>query len=68
MGSERSKDERELVGEARAVFDWRYDQARLCGLTKIEARQFAIGVCDVEQMRKLAKTPCPRRLLAEIVT
>lgn len=68
MGSERTPPECEFVDEARSVFEWRFDQARRCGLTKIEARLFAINGQDIEQMRKIASTPCPRRILADIVT
>lgn len=50
------------------MFQWRYDQAREAGLTMVEAARFAENGQDIEQMRRLAKTSCSRRLLADIVT
>lgn len=57
-----------LRGEARAVFQWRYDQAREAGLTLREAAMFAEHGQDIGLLRKLVKAGCPPSRIADIVT
>jgi hypothetical protein len=57
-----------LDGEARAVFQWRFDQARTAGLTMVEAARFAENGVDVGQLRRLVELGCRPRVIADIVT
>lgn len=49
------------------VRDWRYDEARKCGLSPVEALMFAESDRDLEELRKLVKKGCPPEYLRAIV-
>ena len=57
-----------LEGEALAVFMHRFQEARDAGLTRFEARLFAISTTDVRWLRLLVASGCQPRLIARIVT
>lgn len=53
--------------EYRAVIRWRYEQARLYGLTRIEARLFAESDADIGALRHLAELGCAPATAAKIL-
>lgn len=60
-------DDPALWSEQTRVYLWRYREARLAGLTIIEARLFAESDADVGQLRKLVQLACPVETIRRIV-
>jgi len=57
----------EPVREVLVVQQWRFEQARDAGLTKLEARLFAESEASLETLRKLQRLGCPPQKIAAIV-
>jgi hypothetical protein len=53
--------------ELLRVQQWRYEQARNAGLTKVEARLFAESDRSLEELRRLVALGCKPQVIAKIV-
>lgn len=57
----------EAPSEALSVIQWRFEQAREAGLTRIEARLWAESEADVGELRKLVAKEAKPQQIAKIV-
>lgn len=60
-------DALEQAPEVLRVQQWRFEQAREAGLTKLEARLFAESDASLEELRLLVAKGCSPMVIARIV-
>ena len=66
MGTGAEITDRHLE-EQWTLYRWRYDAARLAGLTMVEAQLFADSLVDIGELRRLAGLKCPPRLIVRLL-